>query len=875
MQIKKILSISLLIILLVLVTTPQVFAVLMIDTVAGGGVGDGGAATAAILKNPFGVTVDSSGNIYIADYMNHQIRKVNTSGIISTVAGNGTAGYSGDGGAATVAQLYYPAGVAVDSAGNIYIADYNNNRIRKVNTSGIISTVAGNGTAGYSGDGGAATAAQLSNPFSVAVGSTGNIYIADGSNNRIRKVNTSGIISTVAGNGTAGYSGDGGAATAASLSSPYGVAVDSAGNIYIADRSNNRIRKVNTSGIISTVAGNGALGYSGDGGAATAAQLSSPHRVTVDSSGNIYIADTGNYRIRKVNTSGIISTVAGNGTQGYSGDGGAATAAQINNPYGVAVDSAGNIYIADNGNKRIRKVNTSGIISTVAGNGTGGYLGDGGVATAAQLNNPYGVTVDNNGNIYIADTSNRRIRKVNTSGIISTVAGNGTAGYSGDGGAATAAQLNNPYGVTVDNSGNIYIADTSNRRIRKVNTSGIISTVAGNGTAGYSGDGGAATAASLTPYGVALDSTGNIYIADGSYHRIRKVNTSGIISTVAGNGTAGYSGDGGAATAAQLNNPTGIAVDSTGNIYITDGINRRIRKVNTSGIISTVAGNGTAGYSGDGGAATAAQLYYPTGVAVDSTGNIYIADNSSNRIRKVYDVPVCAGGCGHGQCVSDNVCECDSGYTGSVCDQPVCSSPCVNGACTAPNTCSCDTGYTGAVCDQPICEPACVNGDCTAPNTCECYIGYAGTTCNEPVCSNPCVHGNCTAPDTCECDEGYQGDTCDQPIETPTLIELSYFTALPQAGRVMLEWATESEIANAGFNIYRADSDNGEYVKINKQLIAAKGSAQQGAVYGFIDKNVKNRKTYYYQLEDIDLNGKSTFHEPVSATPRLIYRLKK
>ncbi|MHC1685848.1 MAG: DUF4073 domain-containing protein [Clostridiaceae bacterium] len=333
---------------------------------------------------------------------------------------------------------------------------------------GHISTVAGSGTQGYSGDGGAATSAQIATPTGVAVDSSGNIYIADRLNNRIRKVDTSGNISTVAGSATGGYSGDGGAATSAQLYSPYGVAVDSSGNIYIADTLNNRIRKVDaTSGNISTVAGGGA--EIGDGGPATSAQLYQPHGVAVDSSGNIYIADRLNYCIRKVDTSGNISTVAGIITEpGYSGDGGAATSAKLNNPIGVAVDSSGNIYIADTYNNRIRKVDTSGNISTVAGEGTRSYSGDGGAATSAKLNRPNGVVVDSSGNIYIADTDNNRIRKVDTSGSISTVAGTGTQGYSGDGGAATSAQLKWPFGIALDSIGNILFADNGNHRIREV-----------------------------------------------------------------------------------------------------------------------------------------------------------------------------------------------------------------------------------------------------------------------------------------------------------------------------------------------------------------------------------------------------------------------
>jgi RHS repeat-associated protein len=335
---------------------------------------------------------------------------------INTIAGNGTNnGYNGDGELATSAELTPAGGVAVDSAGNIYIADFHNQRIRKVTVStGDISTVAGNGTAGYSGDGGSAISAELQGPSGVALDSAGNIYIADEQNNRIRKVTVStGYISTVAGTGTAGYSGDGGAAISAKLNVPYGVAVDSAGNIYIADEGNNRIRKVTSTGAISTVAGNGTAGYLGDGGAATSAELYDPFGVGVDGAGNIYIADFANNRIREVTAStGYISTVAGNGTAGFSGDGGAAISAELNYPIGVAVDSAGNIYITDGQNERIRKVaGSTGTISTIAGNGIAGYLGDGGAATSSELNGPTGVAVDAS-DIYITDAGNNRIRSV-------------------------------------------------------------------------------------------------------------------------------------------------------------------------------------------------------------------------------------------------------------------------------------------------------------------------------------------------------------------------------------------------------------------------------------------------------------------------------
>jgi RHS repeat-associated protein len=334
----------------------------IITTVAGGQwgfSGDGGPATQAALSHPTGVTVDASGNIYFTDLGNVRIRKVDASGIITTVAGNGQWGFSGDGGPATQATMNWPNGVEVDHSGNIYIADGLNNRIRKVDASGIITTVAGNGQSGSSGDGGPATQAAMRTPAGIAVDASGNIHFADLWNNRVRKIDASGIITTVAGNGQSGSSGDGGPATQAAMYLPMGVAVDPSGNIYIAEHWGHRIRRVDASGIISTVAGNGQYGFSGDGGPATRAALKSPRLVAVDDSGNIYIADTDNRRIRKVDASGIISTVAGNGQIGFSGDGGPPTQAAFNSPMGVAVDASGNVYITDYANHRIQKVSPS------------------------------------------------------------------------------------------------------------------------------------------------------------------------------------------------------------------------------------------------------------------------------------------------------------------------------------------------------------------------------------------------------------------------------------------------------------------------------------------------------------------------------------
>ncbi len=341
--------------------------------------------------------------------------------VITTVAGNGAVGYSGDNDPATTAKLNAPAGVAVDSAGNLYIADSANHRIRKVDPAGTITTVAGTGAAGFAGDNGPAASARLNNPSGVALDSAGNLYIADFNNHRVRRVDPSGIITTVAGNGSIGYAGDNGPAISARLNYPSGVAVDTKGNLYIADLYNQRVRKVDSNGIITTSAGNGTIAYAGDHGPATSAGLYLPRGVAVDDAGNLFIAEQVNLRIRKVDAAtGLITTVAGSGMPGYGGDGGPAVKAQLYYPYGVAVDGAGDLYIADFYNQRIRKVDPSGIITTVAGNGMPGYAGDNGPATSARLYYPNGVAVDSTGSLYIADTNNFRVRKVTTNGAPAT-----------------------------------------------------------------------------------------------------------------------------------------------------------------------------------------------------------------------------------------------------------------------------------------------------------------------------------------------------------------------------------------------------------------------------------------------------------------------
>lgn len=622
-----------------------------ITTVAGTGVGgvggDGGPAIDAQLSVPLDIAFDTQGNTYVSELNSHRVRRIDTSGVIRTVAGTGVSGYNGDNISALRATLSTPYGITLDSAGNLYIADFDSHRVRRVNTSGTITTVAGNGMNGYTGDNGPAVQATLGTPSDVTFDAGGNLYIADYIQCVIRKVDANGIITTVAGNNLQGYAGDGGLATQARLNLPFRVSFDAGGNLLIADLGDNRIRRVDAlTGIISTIAGTGAQGSTGDGGLATQANLYAPNSVAIDAAGNLYVGSgvsssaqwSYDNRIRVINTAGVINTAVGLNS---NGDGTSARRGIID-PYGLSIGgtaSPADLYIADSRNNEIRKISAAtGLISTVAGSGSAGFSGDNGAALNASLRSPNDVAVDTAGNVWIADTSNHRIRRVDPTGTITTFAGTGTQGYSGDNGDALNARLNYPRGVAVDTAGNLYIADASNYRIRKVTPQRIITTVAGNGTWGSTGDGGPATSAQLaSPVDVAAGSDGSLYIPENATHKVRKVSPGGIISTIAGTGIAGSGGDGGLATAAQLNGPTQVALDAQNNLFISDSANLRVRRVDAaSGTISTVAGTGTVGNEGDGGPATAANLYSPTGIVIDpQAGYLYISQADSARVRVV------------------------------------------------------------------------------------------------------------------------------------------------------------------------------------------------------------------------------------------------
>jgi sugar lactone lactonase YvrE len=593
----------------------QVFAQ-TVTTVAGGYVGDGGRATDAAFNYVVGVAEDKNGNYFVSDLDTHRIRMINPRGEISTIAGIGIAGYNGDGIPASRALIFSPAHMQFDPSGNLVFADSGNCRLRRIDSRGIITTIAGNGTCGYSGDGGPATAASVGKFYGIAFDGCGKLYLADLVSSVVRMVDTHGIIHTFAGNGTTGYSGDGGPATAAQLGFPIGLAADSSGNMYIADEADSVVRKVDPSGTITTFAGNGMSGYSGDGGYATQAAIGAPRGIAIKD-GALYISNGGNARIRLVDlATNKIQTYVGS-TPGYDGDGHLLTNSQLDRPSMLIFNAAGNIVFADTLNGRVREGLT--YLSTLAG----GYVGDGDTPTSAAFIQPEAVNFDARGNYYIADAAANRVRRVNAaSGRISTVAGTGITGYAGDGRQATEAKLSYPSGVAADSSGNVYISDTFNAVIRKVDSDGTISTFAKNPNFGFLGP-------------IKVDLKDNLYVADSSACVVWRITRKGIVSVFAGQINAcSYNGDNIPATSAQLQFPSGLAFDQADELFIADSGNCLVRKVNSDGLITTAIGNGTCGFSGDGGTATSAELSYPIDVSV-SSGNLYVADNGNDRIRKV------------------------------------------------------------------------------------------------------------------------------------------------------------------------------------------------------------------------------------------------
>ncbi|MCW3121850.1 MAG: hypothetical protein JWQ38_1342, partial [Flavipsychrobacter sp.] len=696
----------------------------IITTVAGGGTStaDGVFATAALLNEPYNVKY-ASGNLYITDRGDDIVRRVDGLGVIKTVAGiRGNANYLMDGGPATAAEFNAPAGIAVDNtSGSTFISDRNNNVIRKITSSGIISTIAGNNYPGYLGDAPLvpATNAQFRSPSGIAYVPgvpAGTLYIADAGNNVIRKWDEFNKKMTLVAGDPTPVSGRGFAnSPGAKFDNPMGICVSAGGAIYVADKGNHAIRKI-LLGTVTTIAGTGVAGNTGDGGAAAVATLDGPQGVAINAAGTkLYIADAGNNVIRVIdltlNTINLVAGTYGSGTTD-AGDGGDPLLASIPDPTNVTLDAAGNIYVTSTGGNRIRKIDiTTNKINAYYGSGTNAYRAENvsALSSACGFNAPEGLAFNSTGDLLVAATGDNRIEwRINSShgglslGYTYTCAGNGTKGYGGQGAFEL---LNHPTGTTFA-GGNAYIADRMNQVIRKIDAKGVMSTIAGiagNNTPGpvttdpryntmsfpsavavmggvapalyyadagnsiirkvdlsaspytetvYAGQAGfqgyVNTGSALTSQfngisGIDVDqSTGTLYVTEKGNNAVRKVSATGshAVTTVAGTPPiGGVLGGGGPATSAQMNNPYSVATDAAGNLYVADRSNNIIRKINTAGIITTFAGTGTAGFSGDSGPATSAQLSGPSGISiVDVPGPamvMYIADQGNNRIRRV------------------------------------------------------------------------------------------------------------------------------------------------------------------------------------------------------------------------------------------------
>ncbi|WP_293870972.1 putative Ig domain-containing protein, partial [Flavobacterium sp.] len=577
-----------------------------------------GSGDVAQFNVPYSIAVDASENVYVTESNSNAIRKITAAGIVSTFAGNVAASGYLDG-QVSAALFSGPKGLSVDTSGNLYVADASNNRIRKISNTGSVTTIAGDGTASYLD--GQGTTAQFNNPIGVAITNSGIVYVSDSSNNRIRAISNTGNVTTVAGNSSPGLIN--GLGITAQFNAPRALSVDASANIYVVDYNNNCIRKITSTGVVTTFSGTGAFGAVN--GLGTIATFKYPEGIATDTSGNVFVADVSNNCIRKITSTGDTNTFSGTAVRGLeNGQGG--TMAMFNSPVAVAAVSSGVIYVIDDFNSCIRKVSTDGIVSTFAGNTSTGYVD--GQGTVAFFNNPKGIALDAAGNIYVADTFNNSIRKITPAGVVTTIAGDGTVGYLD--GQGTAAKFNNPYSLTVDTSGNIFVADTKNSRIRKISSTGLVTTVAGYILSGYA-DGASNIARFKNPQGIAIDNTtGILYVADTTNNRIRKIATDGTVSTLAGS-YGGYTDAQG--TLANFNNPIGIAVDATSTIYVGDYYNSVIRKIDNTGLVSTYAGNGSSQYTD--GIGNVASFYFPVGVTTDALGNVFVADSYTQRIRKI------------------------------------------------------------------------------------------------------------------------------------------------------------------------------------------------------------------------------------------------
>jgi hypothetical protein len=750
-----------------------------VTTLAGNGssaFADGISADASF-NNPWGVAADNSGNVYVADTDNHRIRKITPTGVVTTLAGSGTAGFAD--GAGVEASFNEPTGVAVDNSGNVYVADTVNNKIRKITSAGVVTTLAGSGS--YAFADGAGADASFKSPSGVAVDSSGNVIVADRANHRIRKITSAGVVTTLAGSGSQGSTDNDGTYVTPSFSYPNGVAVDSHGNVYVADTNNHKIRKISPEGVVMTLAGSGSRGSVN--GTGTEALFDYPRSVAVDGIGNVYVADSASQKIRKITSVAVVTTLAGTGENGSAN--GIKANASFSYPSGLAFDSSGYVYVADASNHKIRKIIAS--IGRLSGTPTNADVGEHTVdlvvtdgttsvahsltitvsnindaptditlsANALAVNSAIGTLVgtlnaadidvgdsatfsfcggasDDNfifdgvaliSNVIVDNTSTQSVcitatdsgdltvdkllivnishtPEITSSAItainqdtsysyapsaidsdgdvlgwsvksgeslptwlslgygsseamVTTLAGSGSNAFAD--GTKADASFDFPRGVAVDNSGNVIVADTHNHRIRKITATGVVTTLAGNGTAGFA-DGTGADASFNQPMGVAVDSRGNVYVADAYNHKIRKITSAGVVTTLAGNWQDFADGTG---ADASFNNPRDVAVDNRGNVYVADNGNHRIRKITPLGLVTTL-GAGSRHFVDDTGAHD--YFEYPNGVAVDSRGNVYVADTNRHKIRKITPAGDFISLAGSGAASSDDASGADASF---------------------------------------------------------------------------------------------------------------------------------------------------------------------------------------------------------------------
>jgi sugar lactone lactonase YvrE len=595
--------------------------------------GEGNATgSAARFNNPWGIAVDASGNVYVADTDNHVIRKITSGGVVNNLAGlPGTSGSAdGTGSAALFSQ---PQGVTVDSLGNVYVADTGNHTIRKITSAGVVTTLAG--LAGNSGtNNGTGSVARFYEPEGIVVNGAGTIlYVADTWNHTIRSVTSGGAVVTFAGTATTAGANNG-TGTAAQFNNPQGVALDSLGNVYVGDTGNQLIRKITTGAVVTTLAGSaGNVGTNNATG--TSALFWGPQGLAVGTGNSVYVADSFNNAVRKVTSAGVVTTFAGNPAASGSTDA-SGTAATFSQPQGIAIDTAGNLFVADSANGTIRKVTSAGVVTTFAGSPSTGSA-DGSPANA-RFAGPAGVALDNSGNSFVADAQNGTIRIVSASGATATFAG-AAGNFGSSDGTSNNAHFYAPQSTAVDSSGNVYVSDTANHTIRKISSAGAVTTLAGSPGANGIADGTSANARFNYPRGLKADASGNLYVADSQNHTIRKITPAGVVTTIAG--LAGYPGNidgtsaGTGTNTARFNAPTGLAVDASGNVFVADTGNQVIRKITSGGVVSTLCGLPGSFGSADG-TNNAARFNQPQDIVVDFSGNLYVLDTGNHVIRMIH-----------------------------------------------------------------------------------------------------------------------------------------------------------------------------------------------------------------------------------------------